>query len=199
MKCDIEDFEGVFTITTKPAFRDRIFFYVTMLLLAAIIFLNARGFFDRWVGTSRFLWFTFPMTAGTALIIFLLILLAIGFVHNGLRTVIKVDKANKKLEVTKKWFDYPRDTWNVPFNEITGLSIQYDLPPLANFDERSDHRILDDGKIILESSGKRAIIMKPYYSLKIQIRSEMRTIIKTAYYGRTMLVEVLNLLRENLR
>ncbi len=199
MRCNIKDFGFSLTITTKPALRDWFFFYITIILLAAIIFLNARGFFDRWVGTSKFLWYSFPMNAGTVLIIFLSILLAIGFVHNGFRTVIRIDKANKRLIVTNKWFNYTSNTWNVPFNEISDLSIKYDLPPLAEYDTLSNYRISDNGKIIVDSSEKSTITLKPYYSLKMKTKNETKTIIRTAYYGRPMLEEVLNLLKENIQ
>jgi hypothetical protein len=198
MRCDIKDFGFSLTITTKPALRDRFFFYMNIVLLAAIIFLNARGFFDRWVGTSEFLGYKFPMTAGTALIIFLSILLAIGFVHNGFRTVIRIDKANKKLVVSKKWFNHTSNTWNVPFNAITDLSIKYDLPSLAEYDTLSNYRISDDGKIIVDSPEKRSIVLKPYYSLRIKTKNENRIMIRTAYYGRAMLEEISNLIKENL-
>ncbi len=198
MNCDIKDFGYGFIVTTKPALRDRVLPYITIVLLAAIIFLNARGFFDRWVGMSEFLWYTFPMTAGNVLIIFLSILLAIGFVHNGFRTVIRIDKSNKRLVVIKKWFNYTSNTWNVPFDEISDLSIKYDLPPLAEYDTLSNYRISDNGKIIVDSPEKRSIIMKPYYSLKIKTKNENRTIIRTAYYGRPMLEEISNLIKENL-
>jgi len=140
LRCDIKEFGSSLTITTKPALRDRVFFCMNIVLLAVIIFLNARGFFDRWVGRSEFLWYEFRMTAGAALIIFLSIFLAIGFVHNGFRTVILIDKANKELFVTKKWFNHTNNTWDVPFNEITDLSIKYDHPPLAEYDTLSKNR-----------------------------------------------------------
>ncbi len=199
MRFNIKDFGSSLTIATKPALRDRIFFIINIVILGAIIFLNARGFFDRWVGPSEFLWFEFPMTAGTALIIFLSILLAIGFVHNGFRTVILIDKANKELVVSNKWFNHTANTWDVPFNAITDLSIKYDLPPLAEYDTLSNYRISDNGKIIVDSQEKRSIILKPYYSLRIETKNENRIMIRTAYYGRRMLEEISNLIKENLK